>query len=712
MPQYEVTSPDGKTWEVNAPEGATQEQVLAYAKQQWAAQIKEPPASVSAGKTIMGVPRQLGLTARYALEGLPAMVDTVGAAVRVPAKAMGLDIPTLASTGKRVSDAIGLPSPQTANERVVGDATRMGFSTLGMAGPAQAAEKVAQGGTKAVMQALAANPAQQVGAAVGAGGAGGSVREAGGGPWAQFSAAMAGGLAGAGAATGIDRAFQSVVSRLRPEMKAQEVEQTITLVLKGSGVDWSKLPEKVKQGMRAEVAQAMRTGQNLNPDAARRLVDFKATGATPTRGMLTQDPVQITREQNLAKVGANSTDIGLQKLPNLQNENAQTMLRNLDDLGARGAPDAYAAGQKVVDALGRDIGRSKGNIDALYGQARDTSGRSAPLDGAAFTREANKALDEALLGYAVPPSVQTKLNQIAKGEVPFTVDFAEQLKTVIGNIGQAGKGDATTKAMGIIRQALDKTPIRAAPQVNPGNLPAVPGTVPRSPLEVGAESIQAFNRARAANRGLMQRVEQSPALEAVYRGIKDGKPADPDAFVRQFITGQGASVADVRALQRSFAADPLAKQAVKQYIVSHLKGAATNNTDDVVKFSSSAYAKALDNIGERKLAAFFSPEEIAQLQSVKRASTLMQAQPVGTAVNNSNSGALVVAKTLDLLDRLAGKLPLGADTMIQGAVRGIQQGNALNTPRALMMPRPRNALMEAGIPPLLYGNLLAAPTVE
>lgn len=38
MPDYEITSPDGKTFIVTAPEGATQEQVLSYAKQQFEAQ--------------------------------------------------------------------------------------------------------------------------------------------------------------------------------------------------------------------------------------------------------------------------------------------------------------------------------------------------------------------------------------------------------------------------------------------------------------------------------------------------------------------------------------------------------------------------------------------------------------------------------------------------------------------------------------------------
>lgn len=52
MPAYQITSPDGKTWEVNAPEGASQDQVLEYAKSQWSKsqpkQRAELPAPVRA----------------------------------------------------------------------------------------------------------------------------------------------------------------------------------------------------------------------------------------------------------------------------------------------------------------------------------------------------------------------------------------------------------------------------------------------------------------------------------------------------------------------------------------------------------------------------------------------------------------------------------------------------------------------------------------
>jgi hypothetical protein len=35
MPKYRITAPDGKTYEVNAPDGASQDDVLAYVKQNY-----------------------------------------------------------------------------------------------------------------------------------------------------------------------------------------------------------------------------------------------------------------------------------------------------------------------------------------------------------------------------------------------------------------------------------------------------------------------------------------------------------------------------------------------------------------------------------------------------------------------------------------------------------------------------------------------------
>lgn len=713
MPTYRVTSPEGRTFNVNAPDGATQDEVIGYAKAQWAAPAAAPPEplAVSAGKELAGVPRQLGLTARYALEGPAQAAGLFTEPIRHGLEALtGQRGQSLGDAAAALADRIGLPRPEGANERVIGDASRLVAGVGGLSSAGRLAS-AAGGMAGKVGGVFAANPGQQAISAAGAGLAGGAAREGDAGPWTQAGAALAGGLAApmgasalASGAQGLRSFARNAAEAVAPgAIKPANVDAQISFTLQRAGVDWATVPERIRQGMREEAGKALALGDELNPDALRRLLDFKRTGTTPTRGMLTQDPVQITREMNLAKTGANSVDMGMQKLAGVQNDNAQTLLGNLDRLGAQTAPDAFVTGERVLGALNRTADASRSRIDALYDAARDTQGRSAPLDGAAFTTRASQLLDEGLLGGVVPKSIETKLNQIALGEVPFTVDYAEQLKTAMGKLSRASSDGQQRMALGVLRKALDDTPLRPAASVNPGNLPAVPGTVPPSQAAMGAEAIASFNRARQANAAFMRRVEETPALAAAL------DDAAPDRFVQQFITGSGANVRDVSALRKAIGDDPQALQAVRANIVGHLKAAATNSTEDITKFSPNAYNKALNQIGDRKLAAFFEPDDIEQLRAVGRAGTLMQAQPVGTAVNNSNSAAMLVGRGMDMLDRIAGKMPLGIDNVIQGLVRSRQQGSALQVPRGLLAtPQRAGLLSRAGVPAALYGGLLAA----
>ena len=58
MPQFEVTSPDGRTFQVTAPEGATQEEVLSYA-QQHVAELDKPVKAPSWGTVVKSLPSQM-----------------------------------------------------------------------------------------------------------------------------------------------------------------------------------------------------------------------------------------------------------------------------------------------------------------------------------------------------------------------------------------------------------------------------------------------------------------------------------------------------------------------------------------------------------------------------------------------------------------------------------------------------------------------------
>lgn len=674
----DVKLPDGTIIQ-NVPDGTTKADLVAKLKSngmavpsEWLAPAPQAQASQSVGTGIRDIPRQLGLTARYGIEGLGRMADVVTEPVRqfvVNPLARLVGVPEAASSGDAAStlaDKIGLPSPQTADERVVGDAARMVAGAGGMAGATGAAARGVSGVAQNVLQNLAARPGVQAVGAATSGLAGGSVREAGGGDAEQFAASLAGGVGGgiaadklAGAARGVGNAITRMVTPKATELA--KADQQINLTLSRSGVDWSQVPERIRQSLREDAAQALANGQPLNAEALQRLLVFRRAGVTPTVGQLTQDPGQITREMNLAKAGANSTDASLQALPSLQNTNVQALLRRLDEAGAANAPTASGAGQAVIDSLGKTVARNKNEIGSLYSAARDTSGRSAPLDGYTFTKSANEALDQANVGSFLPPDIAKKMNGIATGEIPLTVDVSEQLKTSLGNLQRNASDGNVRQALKIVRQSLDNTPLQAEGQAGKG-------------------SVEAFTKARAANREWMQRVEGNPALAAVVDGV------EPDQFVQKFVVGNGASAKDVRALAGEL--DPQARESMRQYLVAYLRDKATNGDRDIAKFGGQTYRNALRGIAD-KLPAFFDDAEIQHLKDIGDAAKYMQAQPAGSAVNNSNSGAMLIGKGLDLLANVSGKLPLGLNDTITGTIQGLQQRQALT---------PRNALQTLAAP--------------
>lgn len=705
-----VTFEDGSTHVYRgAPDAVTPEQVSQRAAKEFGKAVTaldggrasysdmKPQASEQAGAALRQVPRQAGLFTRYAMEAPAQLADTFAAPFRLGVNALaglvGSDYrarPLVAEAG-RAADAIGLPSPQTPDERVVADATRTGLGGAGLATLARGAANVTQGVTRKVAERMAAAPGTQAVAGAGAGGAGGSVREAGGGPVEQFIASLVGGVAAGGAAGAAAGAAQRTKAALTPQtVKTQAADQQIALTLERQGIDWTQVPERVRQSVRQEVADALSTGNTLNADALRRLLAFRNTGTTPTVGMLTQNPAQITREMNLAKTGANSLDPALQRLPAIQNQNAATLLRNLDEAGASSAPDAMGAGQRVIGDLRARADAAKANIGNLYQQARDSGGRSLPLEGGTFTQRANALLDADNVGSFLPPDIANKMNAIAQGKFPLTVDVAEQLKTSIGNLQRGSSDGNVRRALGLVRQALDDTPLQTGGRAG-GNQVGIPGQVPPS-VAAGEESIAAFNAARSANRAWMQKVEGNPALRAVVDGV------EPDQFIARFVIGKGASAKDVGALRAELG--PETAEALKGHIVRHLRNAATNSTDDITKFSNDAYRRALRDIGEDKLRAFFSPAELQKLKDVGEAAKLMQAQPVGSAVNNSNSGAMVIGRGMDLAERAAGYVPFGGREIIKGVIQGRQQAQTLNPLLALAQPQFRarpNPLLAAAI---------------
>lgn len=697
------------------------------------------PVAVSAGKTLNAglsdIPRQVGLTARYALEG-PAQAAQV---VTEPLKNLITD-PLLRATGlmpdgrpnltglvtgqqpqrgsskslgdiaSGLADWLGLPKPQNANERVIGDAARLVAGAGGMNAAARAGS-VIPGLTGEVLTGLAAAPTQQLTSAAGAGLLGGASREAGGGPLTQAAASTVGAVLG-GFAPGAAQTALDGVRRLRaPAMTPAQMDVQLTSVLGKAGQDYSQIPETVRAALRAELGKALQAGKELDPQAVARLADFKAVGATPTRGMVTLDPVQITREQNLAKMAANGGDVSLHGLPRLQNQNNQALIRNLNDAGATKG-DAFQAGQRAISAIAGKDAEEAAKVSGLYNTARDMPGGNIPLERTGVVNGIYDALAKENKMAFLPENVSNMLNTISKGSVrlngqdypvPFDAKALDNLMTTIAT-AQRGTQDGNVKAaLSIARKAIDSaavTPIKAPVAGNAAVTEGGAAFLRNADAEAPA-FMSALNEARSAARSRFGWQESSRPVEAALAG------AQPDAFVKKFVIG--GTVADAEAVMQNAPA-----AGVKDAILAHLKEKALNGSaDEVGKFSQSAYNKALQQIGDRKLAVFFSPEELAQLKTLGRVASYMQVQPTGSAVNNSNSGALILGRGMDMLGSLAKKVPFGQAAVVDPLRNiniAISQRQAQNVLPGLLAPTERMPLGQAMvIPGFAAGGLLSAP---
>lgn len=732
MPQY--IDVGGQV--VEFPDGMSQDEITKVIRTQM-----QPQAAQKAGSIINEIPRQVGLAARYGIEGPANMLQLFTEPIRaVQDRVTGVPTKPLGQLATGLADWMTLPSPQTPDERVVGDASRLVAGSGGFMGGARAlasslSSKVApavdsaikylagspvSGNAAAVLparasdaarstlSALTTNPMAQLTAAGGGGLASGASREAGGSGLEQFGAAVGGTVLG-GLAPGAINSVIGKISQLRGSPMA--LEGKITLALKEAGVDWQSVPQGIRNQLLADVKKATATGGELNPDALRRLADFRMTNTTPTRGMLTLDPIQVTREQNLAKLGANSSDDALAALPMLQNRNNAQLINNLNRAGAAQG-DPMAASRSSIDRITGIDATMGARVSGMYDAARNMPGGNVPLQRADLVNNIyNRLAQENKLAF-LPKEVSDMIDDISLGmvkrggqqfDVPFDAKALDNLMTTIATAQRGTKDGNVKAALSLVRQAIDETPITPVKTQYGGNqlVTEAGAKFLRDQDAQAPQFMQALNQAREAARQRFNWQESSKPVQAALDGM------EPDKYFQRFIIG--GSVNDAKALSQ--AGD---KAAIKDAITAYLKDRALSGaSDEVGKFSQSNFNSALKQIGKEKLGVFFSADEIQQLEANARAASYMQVQPVGSAVNNSNSGIYMNARMMDFISSVANKIPFGRQAIIDPLKSidiALGERAAQNITPGLLMPQAQGSLLPFAAAPMASGlGLLSAP---
>lgn len=623
---------------------------------------------------LQNVGRQAGLLARSLIKGPLDVADFVTTPVRESLNLIpGVNIQA-GALQESIPEALGLPTPEGMAENVLTKGAEMaggagafmkGAQVIGKALPATAVK------AKDVLSMMSANPFLQMTSAAAGGGAGEYVKQEGGGPTEQLLASLGAGL-GTGLAVGavqkVATAGKSLLDSFNgsPKLNAQ-IDITIQNALKQSGINAADVPASVMGQLRADVQKSIKSG-TVSPDAARRLADYRLVGATPTAANLTLDPAAVSQQRNLAKIGINSQDPALQKLGQVQNVNNRVLIENLNRMGADTTDDNIAAAQKIITAIEGKNTTAKSAIDDLYKLARTSEGRSVEMDAHYFTTTADDMLTNANRNRFLPTTIREMVNDFASGKTPFNVNTADQFKTILGNAQRTEMDGNVKYALGLVRDALEKTP-------------ALEGQ--------GQKAMAAFDAGRKAHSNWMSVVDKTPALQAVRDGVQ------PDKFVQTYIVGTGkdANIDAVTRLGELVKGNPDASIAIRDNLAQYLKSKAISGAaDEVGNFSQSAYNKALQSIGDRKLSLFFKPEEINQLKAIGRVASYEQFQPKGSAVNNSNTAGAAIATILDKLGSspILRKIPLFSEIVgnpVKNVTANIQAGKAMDVKNALALPR-------------------------
>lgn len=708
----DVRLPDG-TIIKNVPDGTTKADLVAKLQgngmavpSEWLQAAPQPQPVQDTGRAInrglSDIPRQLGLTARYALEGPAQAAQVFTEPIAGLMRMGGIATKPLGEVAAGLADSIGLPKPETAQERVVGDATRLVAGSGGLIGSAgQMAKLPGMAGT--VGAGLSANPVQQLSSAAGAGVMGGLSREGGGTELQQAGSALIGGVVGGMAPGAANAALTAGRKLLNAGMTPQAMDIQISSALQRAGMDYSQVPERARQAMRAEMASALKAGRELDPEAVRRLAEFRTLGVTPTRGMVTQDPVQITREMNLAKIGANSADGELQGLARVQNQNNARLIQVMNEQGANRG-NAAQAGDALTSAV---IGRREGlrsAEQAAWDAAKASPGYRAPVSAQPLSA-INAALgDEGLMPF-MNPTISRYMEAFQTGQQPFTPQAYRNLQSMLSR--EVAKGGNEGAAAGLAQRILRDADLRPAGFADTNNTLVTQGVAAGMRAADGAadDAISAVNRARQATRQAYAYEDSSPLVRSVLSG---GASSDPERIATRYIIGGTANEAREVLAQLG----PQGSQVVKDALIANLKEKAlSGSADEVGKFSQSAFNRALNKIGDRKLSLLFTEEELGRLRMTGRVASYAQNQPVGSAVNNSNSGSLVVGQALDMLRNVPIIGP-NIGQPLQNLNVSIQQRAAQNVLPGLLAAQPKQPLLPGLITPGIgfSGGLLSAPS--
>lgn len=670
MPVFKVRSPDGQVIEVEAPDNATDADLVSRAQAQQQMTTRAAPTATErflaspGGRYTKGLKDPIDAGAQLLPRALSSVASGFG---HFPNRASEW----LDSEAQRVSDDISTSEREYQTARW--KAGQQGFDGMRVTGnvvnPASAAVGLR---LPTAVTTLGRIGAGAVGGAVG--GLMQPVTEATGTEDAPSFAALKTGQALSGAVGGavlgpvlgklgdvLAPRVKAIMSRLGGGQAAmaqaqRETDEAVIQALNDAGMPANTLPPETVSQLREQVLSAIRSGQRLDPTAQLRKNEFAAQGVPALTGQITRDPRQYSAQLNLRGVAG----VG-EPVQNLLAAQNQKITADLAKFGGPQARDRVAAGELFTTSLKKLDERLSGEVSRAYQNARATSGKDWDVPMGRLAGDVADVLDTFGVGAeknAVPSAIANKLKTFGIVNDPammqrkvFNYEEADKLLKQIN-----AHDDGQNASIGALRKAVKSALSEAGGEGDPFKVP----------------------RQMAASRFAL--LDAVPALEAASKGAI---PADD--FVKRFIVNGKTN--DLKKLTEVLPADAM-DEARKQIAKVIYDGTFRNNTAGDKLASPAGLKGAMEAIGPEKLKLFFTPKQVEELNRITRLTAYANSEPAwGTVARGGNPGGVL----FDSLARTPGLATVGRFAPIIGALK---QSQAVSSALLGTVPKTANLTPE------------------
>lgn len=465
----------------------------------------------------------------------------------------------------------------------------------------------------------------------------------------------------AGAAVGVQGVAQilggkALGGNAKPIAVANPEQAARDYVSSRTTLDFDALPAGIK-GTLKDIAQDAKRLDSLDPKALERAARLQKLGIPATRGQVTRDLSQLTREENITKA-----DVG-KPVRDINAAQDQRLYGLLDELrGKTGgkAETRQALGKSVQGAERSKLLSMKADKTRKYQDAKDSGSTLAPVDIKPLKAFMENPTNRRNAGY-----LQSAIKDYSKrvkgrksGKVSIN-DLEEIRKEANAYIKKPGpEGFFAKQAVKVIDEILD----------NSGN--------------------DTYKAARAANTALKSEFDRQGRIKKLVteKGYSTDRAVALEDTFDTIIKGSSEDLAKIKAslldtkrtlpeavYSKNRAMGVQAWKDLQAATIDHLKEKASGKRgivgeNDQLQFNS-AFRDAFSELDkDGKIDVIFAPEQSAMLREIYQAVGDVRTKPSGR-IAGSDTVPRAAAMIESLLDKVA-KLPIG--DIARGAVKGVK----------------------------------------